>query len=89
MEPVVTSRKEMKRASALQKKKKTMLIPQKRNIKLALATGILAVIATEARRLTKLSQTASQTQMKMKKTTTLQMKMKATPVATHQTRNIQ
>ena len=69
MEPAVTSRKEMKRASALQKKKKTILTPQKRNMKLALTTGTLAVTTAKARRPIKLFQTA----MKMKKTTTLRM----------------
>ena len=74
------------RNATLQTKRKTVTTLQRKRTKLVIATGILAVTATEARRPIKLFQTASQTQMKMKKTTTLQIKRKS--VVTLQMRNM-
>merc|ERR1711873_238016 len=74
------------RNATLQTKRKTVTTLQRRRIELALATGILAAIATEVKRPTKLFQTASQTQMKMRNAT-LQTKRKT--VTTLQRRRIE
>ena len=57
------------RNATLQTKRKTVTTLQRRRIELALATGILAAIATEVKRPTKLFQIANQTQMKMRNAT--------------------